>query len=298
VLHLAARANVDRDLDGAAVRVRGVVLDVTGRKDAELELHRSREELGHLSRVATLGEISSGIAHELSQPLAAILSNAQAARRFLDADPQEIEEVRAILEDIVRDDKRAGAVIHRLRAMLSKQAPASEIVDLNEVAREAVHILNGEIVGRDVAVELDLTSDATAVEASRVEFLQVLVNLILNATQAMSVAPPADRLLRIGTRREDDLVRLVVFDTGPGISPEVLPRIFEPFVTTKPGGLGIGLALCRRMVEAHGGSIEARNLPEGGASLTIEMPAWRKPVPRGSVPLSGRPGRTPLAVRP
>ncbi|MDB6175616.1 MAG: Multi-sensor signal transduction histidine kinase [Chthoniobacteraceae bacterium] len=246
---------------------------VLGRKRAEEHAEQLRAELAHSSRVATLGELVAALAHELNQPLAGILSNAQAARRFLAEGTVDPEELRATFDDIIRDDKRAGAVIHNLRAMLTKRPVVRETCSLNELVCEVLELLHAELLGEHVEVRTTLASDLPRVAAARVELQQVLVNFLLNAEQAMKETPHAQRRIDIETESRSGNVRISVRDHGCGIPPERLAEVFAPFYTTKAHGLGMGLCICRRIVENHGGRIETCNHAEGGAIFSILLPA-------------------------
>ena len=239
---------------------------------AYLELDAHRRELAHLSRVAMLGELSGALAHELSQPLTAVLSNAQAARHVLDRQPLDVELLRETLDDIIRNDKRAGAVIDRLRALLRKDDIALQPVDLNDVAREVVDLAYGELASRRVTVKSTLPSAIPPVLGDRVQLQQVVLNLVLNACDAMNGNHATDRHLALSTMASDGFVELVVADRGPGIPDGQLERVFEPFVTFREEGLGLGLAISRSIVTAHGGSIRAENNADGGATFRCLLP--------------------------
>ena len=272
-LHQLSRV-LERDVSGRAVRTLGVIQDVTERKTAELEARRTQNELAHASRLSVLGELAASMAHELNQPLAAILSNAQAARRFLAAPDPDMQEIREILDDIVRDDKRAGDVIHHMRAMVQKKGVvAAEPLDVNDLVRDTAKLVHSELVGRNVGLELDLAAELPIIRAGRVEMQQVLLNLMVNALDAMRDQPAERRQLRIRTSAAAGRVRVALRDRGHGISENLLADIFRPFFTTKSQGLGMGLSISRSMVEAHGGKLWAENAPEGGAIFWIEMPA-------------------------
>ena len=246
-----------------------IIGNVVGRQRAELREEQLRGELAHAMRVATLGELAATLAHELNQPLAAILSNAQAARRFLADGEIDPEELRAILDDIVRDDKRAGSVIHNLRAMVSKRPAVREACGLNELVREVLELMRSELIEAKIEVRPALAPELPPVEAARVELQQVLVNLLVNAVHAMEATPPDRRIIEVETRAEADVVTVAVRDRGHGIPPERLPAIFDPFFSTKASGLGMGLSICRRIIENHAGRIEARNHDDGGASFQL-----------------------------
>jgi PAS domain S-box-containing protein len=249
-----------------------IIANVVARQQAELREEELRNELAHAMRVASLGELATALAHELNQPLAAILSNAQAARRFTADGAIEPDELRAILDDIVRDDKRAGNVIHHLRAMVSKRPAVRERCGLNELVGEVLELMRGEMIEARIAVYPALAPELPEMHVARVELQQVLVNLLTNAVHAMEATPPKDRVIEVETRAEADAVIVSVRDRGRGIPPERLPTVFDPFFTTKAAGLGMGLSICRRIVENHGGRIGARNHAESGAVFSISLP--------------------------
>ena len=254
-------------------KILSMVRDITDRRRAELEADSHRRELAHLGRVATLVELSGTMAHELSQPLTAILSNAQAARRLLDRDPPDVDLIRAALDDVIRNDKRAGSVIEHLRSLLRKGDSTRQPVDLNEVVRETLDLAIGELLSRRVAVTRDLGNALPFVQADRVQLQQVVLNLVMNACDAMDGTPAAGRRLVVATANGDGFVRLAVTDRGPGIPDGELERVFEPFVTFRDQGLGLGLAISRSIVTNHGGSIRAENNPDGGATFHCALPA-------------------------
>jgi PAS domain S-box-containing protein len=259
----------------------GSCVDVTERKLAESEAQQARQELAHVSRVSTLGELAGSLAHELNQPLAAILSNAQAAQRFLNDGGAGLAEVRAILNDIVAEDRRAGEVIVRMRAMLWRGETQMAPLDLNHVIREALGLMHSELVSRRVTTTRRLAHDLPRVQADRVQLQQVLLNLIVNACDAMSANPPSDRRLTVTSELVDaEHVQVAVTDIGPGFPPEVRQRIFEPFHTTKPKGLGLGLPICRSIINAHGGQLSVENGKERGATVRFVL-ALHKEEGRG-----------------
>jgi len=251
------------------------VLDVTERRRAELAAARQRDELAHLSRVAMLGELSGSLAHELNQPLTAILSNAQAAQRFLAQSPPRVDKLAEILADIVKNDHRAGAVIQRLRSLLRKEGSQREPVSLNEIVEESVRLMRSDLLNRNVVVSTDLDPALPAVSGDRNQLQQVLLNFVINGCDAMHDAMAGRRLSVRTQRSANDAVEVCVVDHGLGIPATDLERIFEPFVTTKTQGLGLGLAICRSIVEAHGGRVWATNNAERGATLHCELPAVR-----------------------
>jgi C4-dicarboxylate-specific signal transduction histidine kinase len=229
-------------------------------------------------RVSVLGELSGAIAHEVNQPLTAILSNAQAALHLLAQDSPDLVEIRDALEEIVHEDNRAGEVIHRLRGLLKKGERNVENVNINDLVRSTISLLNSELVGRDINVRLDLGNSAFLVRGDPVQLQQVLLNLFMNAMDAMASTPMARRLILISTRgAQDGMVDVLVKDRGHGIRPKENGRVFEPFYTTKDHGLGLGLALCSTIIQAHQGRLTLVNDEGGGAiagfSLPIQQPA-------------------------
>jgi PAS domain S-box-containing protein len=269
-IHDCAISSFERD--GVAYFA-GVLTNVTARKEAELEVQEQRQLLTHLTRVATLGELSGALAHELNQPLTSILTNAQAALRFLTREPPDLAELREILHDIVDDDQRAGEVIRRLRALLRKGETPRQPLDVNDLVGDVLRLAHSELIGHGVTVTLQLTPGLPKVAGDRVALQQVLLNLIVNACDAMRLDQPVDRQLTIDTTLDDeDVVRLAVADRGAGIPVDGIERIFEPFFTTKEHGLGLGLMICRSIVAAHGGRLWATNNPDRGATFAFTLP--------------------------
>jgi signal transduction histidine kinase len=248
------------------------------RREAEADAALQRKEVEHLMRVSVLGELSGSIAHEINQPLTAILSNAQAALHLLAQKSPDLVEVRDALEDIVHEDNRAGEVIHRLRDLLRKGERKVENVNINDLVRSTINLLNSELVGRDINVRLDLGNGALLVRGDPVQLQQVLLNLVMNAMDAMASTPMARRLILISTRGANNgMVDVLVKDRGHGIRPRENGHLFEPFYTTKDRGLGLGLALCSTIIQAHQGKLTLVNDQGGGAiagfSLPIQEPA-------------------------
>ena len=238
--------------------------------------HESRAQLTHLSRVATLGELSGGIAHELNQPLTAILSNAQAARHFLGDKPSDRAMLAEILEDIITADQRAGHVIERLRAMFRRGETQFEPLDLNALVREVSTLTRGDLATRGVELTLRLADGLPPVQGDRVQLEQVLLNLVINAAESMALCEQKDRLVTVHTLATASKVHLNVVDRGPGFS--VPPgKLFEAFYTTKPKGLGLGLSISRTIIMAHNGRLWASTRKAGGASFLITLPALPQP---------------------
>jgi PAS domain S-box-containing protein len=258
---------------GPATSLLGVCLDLTGRKRADNEIQRQRAELAHVSRVSIMGELSASMAHELNQPLTAILTNAQAAQRFMAAGTADLDEFREILKDIAYDTTRARDVIRHLRALVKRSEPDFTQLDVGDTIREVVGFLHGDIVARNVRVGLELLPDLPPVHGDRIQLQQILINLLLNAFDALNGNPVAKRLVTVATAQESpQLVRVTVRDCGAGIPPNQLDSVFEPFFTTKQDGMGMGLSVTRSIVESHGGRIWAENNSAGGAAFHFTLP--------------------------
>jgi PAS domain S-box-containing protein len=271
---LSIKGQSTRRSSDPADQVTGVVLDISERKAEQIEAEQQRNQLTHLTRVAILGELSGAMAHELNQPLTAILSNAQAAQRLLERNPPDLEESRAIMADIVSDDLRAGEVIQRLRSLLKRDEPNPERLDLSELTAEVLELARSELVTQRVSLKTDLDPDLPPVVGDRVQLQQVLLNLIVNACEAMREMPPAERVLSVWTRESKGReVEICVADRGPGIPPEIADQIFEPFATTKKEGLGLGLSISRTIVQAHNGHLSVGDGTDGGATFCIRLPS-------------------------
>ena len=241
---------------------------------AEAEVYVVRNELTHLTRVSIIGELSASLAHELNQPLTAILSNAQAAERMLKSPTPDLDMIRDILTDITNDDRRAGEVIRRLRALLKKGEPKFQRVHGAEIVDSVLRLARHDLIARQVTVTTSLEATLPSLNGDLVQLQQVLLNLVINAADAVKALPRDERRISISTARgEGATVKLTVSDRGHGIAAEDVARVFQPFFTTKAEGLGIGLAISRTIVEAHGGRLWASNNPDRGASLHLELPA-------------------------
>ncbi|MBC3918950.1 PAS domain S-box protein [Undibacterium sp. CY18W] len=251
---------------------RGVVLDITSRKQAELELEQKRVEVTHLSRVATLGELSGALAHELNQPLTAILSNAQAAQRFLMRDDVDLNELREILKDIIDEDKRAGEIIHRLRQLFNKNETQTQAVDINALAVDVSRLLRNDMINRGVNLITEFNCMLPQVVADPVQLQQVLINLIINACDAMSDLDVRDKTIIVRTTdRKDGYVALSVIDQGPGIADTSILSVFDAFYTTKEKGMGLGLSICKNIIESNHGHIWCENNATAGASFHFRL---------------------------
>jgi two-component system sensor kinase FixL len=276
---MSTRGSVHFDEGRKPARVLGMSIDITERKQAELDAQRDRAELSHLSRVALIGEMSASIAHELNQPLAGILSNAAAGQRFIDQGDVNLGEIRELLGDIISDGRRASDVMRGIRGMLKKGKVARRPVDLNEVVMDAVRMVSPDAVLRSCQLETSLDANLQAIEADPVQLQQVLLNLVINAFDAMQETPVPRRKVVIATQSNGDAaVRTSVRDYGAGISEEMRDRVFDPFFTTKSEGLGMGLAIVRSIVESHGGTITIENADGGGARFGFVLPANESPT--------------------
>ena len=247
---------------------------VAARKKVEADLRHLSYELVHMERVQTMGALATSLAHELNQPLMGIMSNAQAAQRLLAAETPDLNEIREIVADIIADDKRAGEVIRRQRALLRKDTPECERVDIHGAILEVIDIVRNDAAIRNVLITAEIDKILPEVFADRVQLQQVVMNLILNAGQAMDGIPPAERRIVVRAFCETpDGVTVSVRDNGSGVGVESLSKIFTPFYTTKRDGLGMGLGICKSIVESHGGRIWLENNPDRGARACFVMPA-------------------------
>jgi PAS domain S-box-containing protein len=278
VLYSAFR--IDDPDTGQPVNVGNVCRDITERKLAEAEARESdrryREmqmELAHANRVATTGQLTASIAHEVNQPIAATVTNAEAALRWLSAGSSHLEEVRQVLTSIVEDGTRAGEVIHRIRALMKKAPPQKDRLEINAVILEIIELTRGEAVKYGISVLTELADQLPVVEADRVQLQQVLLNLIVNALEATGAANEGLRELLISTEKvEAGGVLVAVRDSGPGLTAAMLERVFESFYTTKPTGLGLGLSICRSIIEAHGGRLWATTNQRRGTAFQFTLP--------------------------
>jgi C4-dicarboxylate-specific signal transduction histidine kinase len=262
------------DQNGDFVELVGAVMDVTERRRAEEE----RQALAHANRITTMGQLTASIAHEVNQPIAAARNNAASALRFLSRDPPDLEEVREALGCIVNDVDRAGDVIGGIRKLMTKApAPRNDCLDINEAIREVIVLTRGEALKNGVSVQMLLAEGLPPTQGDRVQLQQVILNLIMNAVEAMSSVDDVRRELSISTeRRGADEILVAVRDSGPGIDPERLERVFHSFYTTKPSGMGLGLVICRSIVDAHGGRLWADANEPRGSVFQFTLPAGNK----------------------
>ena len=255
----------------------GTHQDIQERKNAEVEGDKLRSELAHVNRRIILGELASSLAHELNQPLGAILNNAEAARTLLDGPRRDRDETCEILEDIIRDSIRAGEVIRKIRGLVKRKEMNFEPLDVGPLIQDVLDIMRGNLVLNNVSATLDAGPDLEPILGDRIHLQQVLLNLITNAVEAMREVP--DRTLWLRAAQTDAQTLTVhVVDSGPGLGAQTQASMFKPFSTTKPEGLGMGLSICRTIIEAHGGQIWAENNPNGGAKFSFSLKTRREPA--------------------
>ncbi|MGN6691655.1 MAG: sensor histidine kinase, partial [Sphingopyxis sp.] len=250
----------------------GAIQDVTARKLTEEALNRARSELAYMARVTALGTLTASIAHEVNQPLSGIITNASACLRLLAADPPDVEKAQMTAQRTIRDGNRASEVIKRLRAMFTNAPTAFEQVDLHNAVREVLALSAGEMRSSGVLLRTDLAAECASVRGDRVQLQQVVLNLILNAIDAMRAVNDRSRLLYVETRDEGQHICLSVRDAGTGLDDADIERLFDAFYTTKAKGMGVGLAISRTIVENHGGRLSAAPNADHGATLTCYLP--------------------------
>ncbi|HTV63159.1 MAG TPA: ATP-binding protein, partial [Verrucomicrobiae bacterium] len=262
-----------RNAEGKIVGAVIVNEDVTEQVRGEEALRQTQTELTRVSRLTTMGELTASIAHEVNQPLAAVVTNANAISRWLAAAPPNLNEARKAVRRIARAGKRAGEVIKRIRALVKKSEPTRTPLNLNKLIQETVALTQPELTRKKVSLKIELAPDLPRVPADRVQLQQVLLNLVVNAVDSLSSVANRRRVLRISTGHpQPDAVHVSVRDTGAGINPQENGRLFEPFYTTKPNGLGMGLAISRSIVEAHGGRLWAEANKGRGATFQFTLP--------------------------
>ncbi|KWE50852.1 hypothetical protein WL76_20980 [Burkholderia ubonensis] len=275
VKHLHIVAHVMADEPGKRQFV-GAIMDVTAAKLAEEKLHDTQAELARAMRVTTLGELSASIAHEVSQPLAAIVTNGEACLRWLGHPVLELAEVQACVTRMIGEGRRANEIVRRIRTLSKKDAPQKTRLDLNDVVQDVILLTQNEVSSHRVLLRLCLATDLPPVLGDRVQLQQVVINLLMNGIQAMDGVydRPRDLTIESSTGDDGDLI-LSVEDSGEGIGPDIVDRLFDPFFTTKPNGLGIGLSICRSIVESHGGRMRVSSERDHGAIFRFSLPAMR-----------------------
>ena len=242
------------------------------RQFAEVQSRQRMAELARVMRFSTAGELTGSIAHEINQPLGSILTNAETAKVILKSPSPDIAELKEIVDDILRDDRRAGEVIRRMKSLLKKAPFEPNNFDLNDLVRETIGVLSALAAGRQVRLTSSITPNALPILGDRVQIQQVILNLVVNGIDAMGDMPAESRIIDIRTSRVEKFAELTVSDRGPGIPEDKLKEIFEPFFTSKAEGMGMGLSIARTIIEAHNGLISAKNRDLGGASFRIRLP--------------------------
>jgi two-component system, LuxR family, sensor kinase FixL len=269
---VVSRGRMYPDAHGNPARLLGAAIDITGRKQSEQEIIHQRNEMAQIARVSTMNQLASSLAHELNQPLGAILRNAEAAELFLQDSSPDLDEIRAILADIRKDHQRAGEIIDGIRAWMKRREVERRLVTVTLLVDDVVTLVRPDTEMRRVRLVVEKDPTVPPVLGDRVQLQQVLLNLLLNAMDALGDNPPARRLITVRMRPVGAIVEIAVSDTGQGISADNLSRVFEPFFSSKPTGLGMGLAISRSIIEAHGGRLWAENNEIGGATFTFNLP--------------------------
>jgi PAS domain S-box-containing protein len=270
---IATHGRIEFNGNGSPRQMRGVSVDITQQKKAESEVQQQRTELAHVARISTMGELAASLAHELNQPLTAILANAQAAQRFLASNPADVDEVREVLKDIVQEDNRASEVIRRMRALVRKEELEFVPLDLANVIRDVVLLVHSDVVMRNIHVSLEFDPVIPSVRCDKIALQQVVLNILLNAFDAMKDCPAHEREVLVRVERDGArMVKVAVSDHGTGLSADKLDKVFQPFYTTKRDGLGMGLSISRSIIDAHGGRLWAENKPKQGATFYFTMP--------------------------
>lgn len=271
---IAATGRVEYAASGAAVQMHGVCRDITERRRAQLETRRLQHEIAHVSRVSMMGQLASALAHEINQPLGAILRNAEAAELFMQKESPDLDEIRAILADIRSDDQRAGSVIDRMRTLLKRHVLDTQLLDPTELVGNVAELARPEAITRRIKLAVNLPADLPPVRGDRVHLQQVLLNLILNGMDSLNGSNLDGRRVTVSARVDAArALEIAVSDTGHGIAAEKLARVFDPFFTTKPEGMGMGLPISRTIVESHGGRLWAENNNGSGATFRFTLPS-------------------------
>jgi two-component system, LuxR family, sensor kinase FixL len=278
---VASRWSLRRGVPGRLPAVLETNNDITERRRAEDALHQAQGELARVTRVTTLGELAASIAHEINQPLAAIIADASACLHWLATEPPSVDQVRGALGAIVDDGNRAAEVLTRIRALLARSAVARQPCQLASIVAEALPLVRPELRRHGIALRMALAENVPAVLGDRIQLQQVLINLLVNAAEAMRDVPAERRRLVVAGAREtieaDDWAVITVEDGGAGLGDLETDRVFEPFYSTKPGGLGMGLSISRSIIESHGGRLWATANPDHGATFHLVLPGVGSP---------------------
>jgi two-component system sensor kinase FixL len=258
-------------------QVAGASTKIAHRKQTDLKERRQRAELAHAARISMMGELAASLAHELTQPLTAILSNAQAALRFISGKPPDLEEVREILKEIVQDNSRATEIIRRVRTLVKKEEIEFAAANIRSIIDDALTLVHGDAVFHHVQISVKADAGLPPAHGDRVQLQQVILNLLLNAFEALKDRQPGDRHVVVRAEYEHaGMLKVTVSDSGVGLSGDGLDKIFRPFYTTRREGLGMGLCICRSIIKAHGGELWAENNPDGGANFCFTVPVEEK----------------------
>jgi two-component system sensor kinase FixL len=270
---VSSRWALQRNDDGQPAAMLQINTDITERKQAEENLRSTQSQLAHMSRVTTMGELSASIAHEVNQPLSAVVTNGNACLRWMALAEPNLDEARAAVTAIVKEGRRASDIIARIRALMKKSPPQMTQLDVNDLIREVLILINHEVQRNRVMLHTDLTEGPTAVVGDRVQLQQVILNLVMNAVESAGTAAESQTEVLVTSRNDENQVTVAIRDSGVGIDPKNLDQLFNPFFTTKPHGMGMGLPISRSTIESHGGRLWAASNPSRGATFQFTLPA-------------------------